>query len=71
MKGSETMPTKNIMNMNGVVKVEPISSIHAIVDLKVILELLLIGVSLTLISSVASMVMILKFSPLEVLKERS
>lgn len=71
MKGSETMPLKNIMNLNGVIKVEPISSIHAIVDLKVILELLIIGISLALISSVASMVIILKFSPLEILKERS
>lgn len=58
-------------NYNGNVKVETIDSIDAVVDYVVILELLGIGVGLTLISSLASMISIQRFSPLTILKERS
>ena len=51
--------------------VEAFDSIDAVVDYKVVLELLLIGISLTLVSSISSMISIQKFSPLQILKERS
>ena len=52
-------------------QVEEISSIDAVVDVYVVLELLGIGMILTAISSIASMISIIKFSPLTILKERS
>ena len=61
----------NRPEINGVVKVEAFDSINAVVDYKVVLELLLIGISLTLVSSISSMISIQKFSPLQILKERS
>ncbi len=57
--------------INGTVEVEAFDSIDAAVDLKVLLELLGIGVALTLVSALASMISIQKFSPLTILKERS
>lgn len=51
--------------------VQAYDSIDAIVNVKVILELLAIGLSLVLVSSVASMISIQRFSPLIILKERS
>ena len=54
-----------------VVEVEKVDSINAVVDLKVLLELLGIGVLLTFLSSLASMIAISRFSPLTILKERS
>ncbi len=56
---------------NGVVQVDAIKSIDAAVDIKVLLELMGIGLLLTLISSTASMISIERFSPLTILKERS
>ena len=56
--------------MNGR-NVETIDNIEAVVDFKVVLELLGIGLILTLISSLASMISIQRFSPLTILKERS
>ncbi|MGN0993221.1 MAG: ABC transporter permease [Bacilli bacterium] len=56
---------------NQVSIIEEVDSIDAVVDMKVLLELLGIGVLLTLISSLASMMSIQKFSPLTILKERS
>ena len=55
----------------GTVTVESIDTINAVVDLTVIVQLLGIGVGLTLISSLASMISIQRFSPLTILKERS
>lgn len=52
-------------------KIEKIDSINAVVNIKVLDELLCIGVLLTLLSSLASMVAISRFSPLTILKERS
>lgn len=61
----------NDKKFNGVARVEAFDSINATVDAKVLLELLLIGLSLTLISSISATVSIQKFSPLTILKERS
>ncbi len=52
-------------------KVQEINKIDAIVDFYVITQLLIIGILLTLISSIASMINIQRFSPLTILKERS
>ena len=54
-----------------VVEVKQVDSINAVVDLKVLLQLLGIGVLLTFLSSLASMIAISRFSPLTILKERS
>ena len=59
------------MRFNGNKQVEEIDTIDAVVDMKVVMELLGIGVLLTAISSLASMINIIKFSPLTILKERS
>ena len=55
----------------GTIIVEEIDSMEAVVDANVVLELLGIGVMLTIISSLASMIGIQRFSPLTILKERS
>lgn len=59
------------MRFNGNRQVEEISTIDAVVDMNVVIELLGIGILLTAISSLASMISIIKFSPLTILKERS
>ena len=51
--------------------VQAYESIDAVVDVKVVMELLGIGVGLILISSLAAMISIQRFSPLTILKERS
>lgn len=58
-------------SMRGVSKIEYIDEIDAVVSPKILLELIGIGLSLTLISSLAAMIHIAKFSPLTILKERS
>ena len=55
----------------GIVSIQAYDSINAVVDFKVLLELLGIGVLLTVISSSSSMIAIERFQPLEILKERS
>ena len=59
------------MKFNANTKVQEIDTIDAVVDTYVVTELLGIGIVLTLISSLASMISIIKFSPLTILKERS
>ncbi len=59
------------MRFNSNVNIKSIDSIEAVVDFKVVMELLRIGILLTLVSSIASMISIVKFSPLTILKERS
>lgn len=56
---------------NGVLNVESFNSIDATVDLKVLSELLVIGLLLTLISSISAISSIQRFSPLTILKERT
>ena len=73
-KTEENSPTEvkeeNIPSF-GIARVNQIDSINAVVDFKVLMELLGIGVLLTLIGSLASMIAISRFSPLSILKERS
>ena len=57
--------------INGMVEIKQVDSMKAIVDFKVLLELLAIGLGLTLISSISACVAIARFSPLTILKERS
>ena len=52
-------------------KVEAYESIDAVVNINVLIELLGIGLTLILISSLAAMVSIQRFTPLTILKERS
>lgn len=59
------------MEFKGNIQVQEIETIDAVVDVNVVMELLGIGVLLTLISSLASMISIQRFSPLTILKERS
>ena len=63
------MPDFN--KMSGVPTIQAYDSIDAVVNVTVILELLVIGLSLVFVSSLASMVSIQRFSPLKILKERS
>lgn len=56
---------------NGVRDVQAFDSINATVNLGVLLQVFGIGIILTLISSIAAMISIQKFSPLTILKERS
>ncbi len=66
--GSSNKPE---MKFNSRQQVETIDSIEAVVDFTVIMQLLGIGILLTLMSSLASMISIQRFSPLTILKERS
>lgn len=73
---SEKSADKESKKMNrefnfGVTNINKIDSINAVVNFKVLSELLGIGLLLTLISSLASMIAISRFSPLTILKERS
>ena len=71
-KGEEVKQVNNRNRYNfGVANINEVNNINAVVDIKVLLELLGIGVLLTLISSLASMISISRFSPLTILKERS
>ena len=63
------MPDFN--KMSGVPTIQAYDSIDAVVNVTVILELLVIGLSLVFVSSLASMISIQRFSPLTILKERS
>lgn len=58
-------------NFKGVAIVSAFDSIDAVVDFKVLLELLGLGLLITLISGTSAIVSIQKFSPLTILKERS
>ena len=55
----------------GLVNISEVNSIDAAVNFKVLLELFGIGIALTLLSSLATMISISRFSPLTILKERS
>lgn len=60
------------MELNrGQIKVQEIKTIDAVVDFTVLAELLGIGILLTIVSSISSMISIQRFSPLTILKERS
>ena len=55
----------------GIANVSKVNNLNAVVNIMVIMELLGIGILLTLISSLAAMISISRFSPLTILKERS
>lgn len=59
------------MKFEGNSDIEAIDTIDTVVDFGVVLRLLGIGILLTLVSSIASMISIQRFSPLTILKERS
>ena len=68
---TESTEKKEFNDFNfGIAKVSEVENINAVVDFKVLGELLGIGVLLTLLSSLASMIAIARFSPLQILKER-
>lgn len=69
--GKMEMDGNGMGRINGVADIQAFDSIDAVVDFKVLIELLGIGTVLTLVSSCASMISIQKFSPLTILKERS
>lgn len=58
------------INFQGIANVEQVDSIEAVVDIKVLFQLLAIGLGITLLSSIVSMISIHRFSPLTILKER-
>lgn len=58
-------------HIKGIVTVQAYDEINAVVDMKVLLELLVVGIALIFISSLAAMISIQRFSPLTILKERS
>lgn len=69
--GKGGRPGEMDMKFNNRGQVETIDSIEAVVDFTVVMQLLGIGILLTLMSSLASMISIQRFSPLTILKERS
>ena len=69
--GSENMSMPDMGKISGVPNIQAYDSIDAVVNVTVILELLAIGLTLVLISSLAAMISIQRFSPLTILKERS
>lgn len=56
---------------NGVVEVQVFDNIDAVVDFKVLIELLVIGLFVTLLSGTSALISIQRFSPLTILKERT
>ena len=70
-KGSKggSMPG-GMEKINGVATVQAFDSIDAVVDFKVLIQLLGLGMLITIISAMSSMISIQKFSPLQILKER-
>ncbi len=63
--------SSKIEKINGTINIEQVDNINAVVDFKILLELLGIGVLLTIISGIASCISIARFQPLTILKERS
>ena len=62
---------KAMPGMNNSQNIQKIENINAVVDFSVVVKLIGIGILLTIISSIASMICIQRFSPLTILKERS
>lgn len=62
---------KAMPGMNNSQNIQKIENINAVVDFRVVVKLIGIGILLTIISSIASMICIQRFSPLTILKERS
>ena len=69
--GGNMMHDNRDMQKFDIVNIETVNSIDAVVDFQVLGKLLLIGVGLTLVGSISAMIAISRFSPLDILKERS
>lgn len=67
----EKEESRRATRINGTKTIEEVDKINAIVDYKVLLELLGIGVLLTIVSSISACIAIARFQPLQILKERS
>ena len=71
----QNLPNSGSLNkanrINGTKSITQIDTINAIVDYMVLLELLGIGLLLTIISSISACIAIARFQPLQILKERS
>jgi putative ABC transport system permease protein len=63
--------SKKMERISGVANVQAFDSLDAVVDFKVLVELFGIGIILTIISSSSAVTSIQRFSPLNILKERS
>lgn len=70
-KDKQKEPNFDFNAINGMVNIEIVDNINAIVDLKVLLQLFGIGILLTIISSISASIAIARFQPLTILKERS
>ena len=70
-QSSETKAENKATRINGTKTIEEIDEINAIVDYEVLLELLGIGLLLTVVSSISACIVISRFQPLQILKERS
>ena len=57
--------------ISGIININQIDNIEAVVDFEVLVKLLLIGIGLTMFSSISACISISRFSPLNILKERS
>ena len=51
--------------------VDYVSSVNATVDLKVVGQLLLVGLGLTLVAALVAVVFVLRYEPLQILADRS
>ena len=71
--GGREMPNMDNVatRINGTKNIEQVDNINAIVDYKVLLQLLGIGLLLTIVSSISACISINRFQPLQILKERS
>lgn len=69
--GKEVNDNFENKGFKGVPMVQAFDSIDAVVDFQVLMELLGIGLMITLISSITAITSIQKFSPLAILKERT
>lgn len=67
----EQGPDTGKNNFQGVIELQAFNSIDAVVDIQVVIQLLGIGLALTVISSLSAMISIQRFSPLTILKERT
>jgi len=67
--GRGQMPMGGVFGTNS--EVNYISQINAVINFKVILQLMLIGILLTVFSSIISIVLISRYEPLKILSERS
>ncbi len=71
MNENNKSDSESIRSKFRVADISQVDTINAVVDFKILAELLGIGILLTILSSLASMISISKFSPLTILKERS